>query len=194
MNGDIPREPVPKRPQLLDGLGVSGHVRFSKQLLSDILQPHRAGDAAVLVHDDRHVGLGLAEELQQRLDRLLFRHKMNRLYQPVQRHAGPQQKLAQMDHPDHIVDVLDVDGDLRQAVLAHAVAHRLDRVGDGAGDHVHAMLHDVTNLQEAQLHDLRQESILVLADQAASTAQVDQRAKLVQRDGLGLPAMAQQQS
>ncbi len=53
-------------------------VDFADDLLQRILDRHQAGNAAVFIHDDRHVIAIAAEFLQQHVDALGLRHEHRR--------------------------------------------------------------------------------------------------------------------
>ena len=99
-------------------------VDLAHDLFQHVLDGHQAGDAAVLVHHDRHVVARQAEFLQQQVQLLRFGNQYRRPQQlahgagTVVGHHPAQQVLGQQDAQD-LVLVVAVDGEARMAGFHH---------------------------------------------------------------------------
>ena len=141
---------------------------LADDLLDQILDRGQAVGAAVLIDHDRHVYPGIAH-LQKKIENPhRGRHEQRFAHDPLEREvravAPIRQKVLDVDHADHLVEVLAED---RQTGM-HGVAHRADDLGEARLDadrfDVGARHHDVPDLQLAETQRIEQQLPLALGE------------------------------
>ncbi|GMA20065.1 hypothetical protein GCM10025862_20860 [Arsenicicoccus piscis] len=185
------RDPVAVLPQLLDALGllVVLVVDLADDLLDDVLHRDQARGAAVLVHDDREVGLVLLHLAQQVVDRLAVRHEVDRAHAALDRQRlvlgvvqQPARDVLEVEQPHDVVVVLADDRDPGEAGAQeqrHPLAQRLVLV---ERDHVGARHHHLARQRVTELEDRVDHLALVVLDDVALLGHVHEIPQL----GLGL--------
>gem|GEM_PF-3609357 len=108
MQGEARGQSVLEWSCLADWFDTVCNLDWSEQLLGDVLEPDVTCDAAVFVNDYRRVGVGVAEEFEQRNDGLLLRYKVDSADEFVEGFMWLEQEVSQVDKSDDIVLVLDV--------------------------------------------------------------------------------------
>ena len=177
--------------QLLDqgGLHVVLVGDLADDLLEHVLDGDQSGRAAVLVDDDRDVGLLRLHLAQQLVDRLALGHEDRRPHDrldlldrlAVAVHVGAADQVLEVGDAEHVVGALADDRDAAEA----AAQGERERLAQGLvaldEDDVGARHHHLAHDGVAELEDRVDHRPLAVLDELVLLGQVDQLAQL----GLG---------
>ncbi len=141
---------------------------LAHDLLDQVLDGQKPVGAAELVDYQRHVGARAAHVEQHVEHRQGRRHEHHTAQYVAQieflRGAPVGQHILDVDHADHVVERLAIDGIARMSLGLDQPHNFVERRVGGDGADIDPRHHDVGHVLVAQLQDIGQEDALVFAD------------------------------
>ena len=128
-----------------EGVGAVLGVEFAGQRFQQILQGDQTFKVTIFIHHKRHLGIGVAEVIQQFHAGERLQNKMRRLGQGRQIHLlafdGLGEQFLGVDHTEDVVHLAVADGKAGVRCRHQAFVVDVQRLGDIEVDDVFARYH-----------------------------------------------------